>query len=90
MSGPLQGESLHGRANGVSTAHACPLCGYGFDEGLDKCGACPMHGGCSTLCCPRCGYTFADHSATLAGLKKLGRSLRRIFGARRTKQENQQ
>lgn len=80
MSAPAAERSLHATAR---PAHDCPLCGYGFDEGLDKCGACPLHGGCSTLCCPRCGYTFAEESATLNGLRKLGRTLGRILRARR-------
>ena len=62
------------------SAHSCPLCGLGFDEGVTKCGGCPMHGGCGTVCCPGCGYSFADRSATLDALTKVGRKLRWLFG----------
>lgn len=58
-------------------AHCCPLCGLQFDEGVAKCGSCPLHEGCQTTCCPRCGYTFADRSATVEALRRVGRSLGR-------------
>ncbi len=58
--------------------HRCPLCGHGFDRGVEMCGGCPMHGGCGTLCCPACGYSYAERSATLDALGRLGRTLRRL------------
>lgn len=69
----------HGPEARHTPAHSCPMCGMAFDEGLQKCGACPMHGGCETTCCPRCGYSFADRSATVDGLMRIGRRLRRLF-----------
>jgi Fe2+ transport system protein FeoA len=36
----------------------CPMCGTEFDPVTNPaCGACPLHGGCSTVCCPSCGYS---------------------------------
>lgn len=72
MSTPLQMHS-------AGPLHRCPLCGHGFDRGVEKCGGCPMHGGCGTLCCPGCGYSYAERSATLDGIGRVARALRRLF-----------
>ncbi len=38
-----------------------------------------MHGGCGTLCCPGCGYSYAERSATLDGIGRVVRALRRLL-----------
>ena len=36
----------------------CAMCGTKFDPATNPaCGACPLHGGCATVCCPSCGYS---------------------------------
>jgi Fe2+ transport system protein FeoA len=36
----------------------CGMCGTEFDPVVNPaCGACPLHGGCATVCCPTCGYS---------------------------------
>ena len=36
----------------------CAMCGNKFDPAANpSCGACPLHGGCATVCCPKCGYS---------------------------------
>lgn len=40
------------------TMITCTMCGTQFDPVTNPaCGACPLHGGCSTVCCPTCGYS---------------------------------
>ena len=37
------------------------MCGHTFDPALQKgCQACPMHKGCSLVCCPQCGFEMVD------------------------------
>jgi Fe2+ transport system protein FeoA len=39
----------------------CPMCGHRFDPAEHAaCIACPLHKGCSLLCCPACGHTTID------------------------------
>jgi len=41
--------------------YTCPLCGNRFDpQEHVACGSCPMHTGCSMVCCPHCGYSTVD------------------------------
>lgn len=40
------------------TKMTCAMCGTEFDPVTNPaCGACPLHGGCATVCCPSCGYS---------------------------------
>ena len=40
------------------TKMTCAMCGTEFDPATNPaCGACPLHGGCATVCCPKCGYS---------------------------------
>jgi Fe2+ transport system protein FeoA len=46
----------------------CPFCGHEFDAGENAaCQTCPMHRGCSLVCCPACGYQMADARRSLVG-----------------------
>jgi Fe2+ transport system protein FeoA len=39
----------------------CPLCGHSYNPGEEAaCAACPLHSGCSLVCCPACGYKTVD------------------------------
>lgn len=41
----------------------CSMCGYDFDaDGQAACQSCPLHQGCTMVCCPACGYTTIDHT----------------------------
>jgi Fe2+ transport system protein FeoA len=40
---------------------ACPLCGHTYNPTEQAaCAACPLHSGCSLVCCPACGYKTVD------------------------------
>jgi hypothetical protein len=39
----------------------CPLCGHSYSPSEQAaCAACPLHSGCSLVCCPACGYKTVD------------------------------
>jgi hypothetical protein len=69
----------NGAAAVATRTHRCPLCTHAFDDGREKCSACPMHTGCATICCPNCGYSFVDRSATVSGVTRAARALRRFL-----------
>ena len=40
----------------------CAMCGTEFDPVTNPaCGACPLHAGCTAVCCPKCGYSTINH-----------------------------
>ena len=57
----------------------CPLCGYRFEKGAERCGGCPMHDACGAISCPRCGYEFVERSAAVDALRRLGRGIRALI-----------
>lgn len=67
----------------------CPICGHRFDPGENEaCGNCPLHQGCTIVCCPACGYSTIDpgRSKLVQIAKTLGRKngffpihLKRLF-----------
>jgi Fe2+ transport system protein FeoA len=46
----------------------CPLCGHSYNPAEQAgCATCPLHSGCSLVCCPACGYKTVDvHQSWLA------------------------
>jgi Fe2+ transport system protein FeoA len=57
----------------------CPLFGSAVEpDAKTACAACPLHTGCTLVCCPTCGYTVINPERTrLAGaLIRLSRVLR--------------
>ena len=45
----------------TGNALTCPMCGQRFDPDANSaCTACPLHAGCSLVCCPHCGYETID------------------------------
>lgn len=67
----------------AATTHlTCPLCGSSFDpDSHVGCASCPLHGGCTTVCCPTCGYSTVD--PTRSGLVAAGRTLAGVLSRRR-------
>lgn len=57
----------------------CSMCGQHYDPDQHlACRSCPMHSGCSLVCCPNCGYQTVDPRKS-----KLVR-LARFFSERRS------
>jgi Fe2+ transport system protein FeoA len=57
----------------------CSMCGHSYDPDQHlACQSCPMHSGCSLVCCPNCGYQTVDPRKS-----KLVR-LARFFSERRS------
>jgi Fe2+ transport system protein FeoA len=52
----------------MTTFMSCPLCGHTFNPAEEPgCATCPLHSGCSLVCCPACGYKTVDaHQSWLA------------------------
>lgn len=48
----------------------CPVCGGELTDAVTRCSSCPLHGGCSMVCCGNCGYETVAPRSTLVDLFK--------------------
>jgi Fe2+ transport system protein FeoA len=45
----------------TNTNMTCPMCGHSYNPAeAPGCASCPLHSGCSLVCCPSCGYKTVD------------------------------
>jgi len=73
---------------GQTGARSCPLCGYRFEKGAERCAGCPLHDACGTTACPHCGYEFVERSATMDALTRLTRGIRTLLSKRASGEES--
>jgi hypothetical protein len=45
----------------MNKIYTCTICGHRFDPaGQAGCSSCPLHKGCTMVCCPACGSSNID------------------------------